>query len=115
MTFEEIRPYLIAGRFCHRMSDDGYLYSIFNGKNLHSGLFVSDEDFELEVEQGICIRSIPEENIISISPGAPDLPLFESWDWIICLDDLIATDWQVWPDVFLQEDLDESPNSTEDS
>jgi hypothetical protein len=112
MTFEEIQPYIIAGRFCHRMSDDGFLYSIFNGKNLHSGLFVSDEDFELEVDQGICIRSIPQENIIAISPDAPDLPLFESWDWIISLDDLTATDWQVWPDVFSQEDPDESNTSS---
>jgi hypothetical protein len=94
------------------MSDDGFLYSIFNGKNLHSGLFVSDEEFELELDQGICIKSIPQENIISISQDVSDLPLFESWDWIISLEDLTATDWQVWPDVFSQEDPDESNTSS---
>jgi hypothetical protein len=105
MTFAEIIKPLKQGKLCHRMSDDGFMYGIFNGKNLHEGLFVSDEDFELQLDQGICIKQIESENILAISPEYENKPLFEAWDWVLSKDDLTADDWHIWPDILIKTEI----------
>lgn len=91
MTLSAVLDTLRDGKLSYRISDEGYTYLIYNGRNLENGRYITNEEDFPEIGTGYAVKRLVDANE-SITE-----PMFECFPWIVTIDDLMATDWQVIP------------------
>ena len=91
MTLAAVLDSLRDGKLSYRISDEGYTYLIYNGRNLESGTYITDEEDFPEIGTAYTIRRVVDVN------EAVTENMFECYPWTLTIDDLMATDWQIIP------------------
>jgi hypothetical protein len=91
MTLSIVLDALRDGKLSYRISDEGYSYLIFNGRNLESGTYVTDDEDFPEIGTAYVVKRLIDAN------ESVTQPMFECFSWILTIDDLMATDWQIIP------------------
>jgi hypothetical protein len=91
MILAQMLESLRDGKLSYRISDEGYSYLIFNGRNLESGTYVTNEEDFPEIGTAYAVKRLIDAN------ESVTTPMFECFPWVLTIDDVMATDWQVIP------------------